>query len=65
MEGLTKVVATIIATFLIEKAGRKTLLSTSFAIMGVCMFILAAGFSFQSLAAYSGNIALIGTKMFE
>lgn len=62
--GLTNVVGTVIAAFMIEKVGRKALLSVSFLTMGLCMFVLGAGFSLSQLSQYSGQIALIGTMVY-
>lgn len=59
--GATNVLGTLIASGLIEKAGRKQLLNQSYLGMGVAMLAMAAGFGIPALAAYSGTIALVGT----
>jgi hypothetical protein len=59
--GATNVLGTLIASGLIEKAGRKQLLNQSYAGMGVSMLVMAAGFGLAALAPWSGTIALAGT----
>jgi sugar porter (SP) family MFS transporter len=59
--GATNVVGTLIATGLIEGAGRKQLLTASYLGMAATMALMAAGFGLPALAQYSGTIALGGT----
>eukprot|EP00878_Enallax_costatus_P025336 GHUV01027104.1.p1 GENE.GHUV01027104.1~~GHUV01027104.1.p1 ORF type:complete len:476 (+),score=121.17 GHUV01027104.1:193-1620(+) len=59
--GATNVLGTLIATGLIEGAGRKQLLTTSYLGMASCMALMAAGFGLPALAGLSGTIALAGT----
>ncbi|KAF6256041.1 general substrate transporter [Scenedesmus sp. NREL 46B-D3] len=59
--GATNVVGTLIATGLIEGAGRKQLLMASYLGMASTMVLMAAGFGLPALAPYSGTIALGGT----
>jgi hypothetical protein len=59
--GATNVLGTLIASGLIEKAGRKQLLNQSYWGMGVSMLVMAAGFGLAALAPWSGTIALAGT----
>eukprot|EP00877_Chromochloris_zofingiensis_P006596 jgi/Chrzof1/218/Cz01g07160.t1 len=62
--GATNVVGTLIATSLIERAGRKQLLTQSYVGMALAMLTMAAGFGLHQLAAYSGTIALVGTLFY-
>ncbi len=62
--GATNVIGTLIATGLIEKAGRKQLLTQSYAGMAITMAVMAAGFGLPALAAYSGTVALVGTLLY-
>lgn len=59
--GATNVAGTLIATGLIEGAGRKQLLTASYLGMAATMALMAAGFGLPALAPYSGTIALGGT----
>lgn len=62
--GATNVAGTLVATGLIEKAGRKQLLGQSYFGMAVTMLVMAAGFGLPALAPYSGTIALAGTLLY-
>ncbi|GMH43045.1 hypothetical protein BSKO_10967 [Bryopsis sp. KO-2023] len=62
--GATNVLGTIFATSLMDKAGRKQLLTFSYLGMGIAMLSMAAGFSVEALSAFSGPIALIGTLVY-
>jgi uncharacterized membrane protein len=59
--GATNVLGTIIATSIIERAGRKQLLLASYAGMGASMLAMAAGFGLPALQGLSGAIAVLGT----
>jgi len=52
--GATNVLGTLIATGLIERAGRKQLLLQSYGGMAAAMLLMAAGFVVPALAPYSG-----------
>eukprot|EP00201_Polytomella_parva_P016169 CAMPEP_0175050930 /NCGR_PEP_ID=MMETSP0052_2-20121109/7518_1 /TAXON_ID=51329 ORGANISM="Polytomella parva, Strain SAG 63-3" /NCGR_SAMPLE_ID=MMETSP0052_2 /ASSEMBLY_ACC=CAM_ASM_000194 /LENGTH=628 /DNA_ID=CAMNT_0016315159 /DNA_START=128 /DNA_END=2014 /DNA_ORIENTATION=- len=59
--GATNVIGTLLAMSLIERLGRKQLLSNSFLGQAACMFAMAAGFSIPALQPYAGSIAIAGT----
>lgn len=56
-----RVAGTLLATSIIEKTGRKQLLTRSYAGMGAAMLLMAAGFGVESLSGMSGSIAVVGT----
>ena len=60
--GVTNVVGTVVAASLMDRAGRKQLLTLSFSGMGLSMLVMAAGLGLQSLAAYAGPIALVRSR---
>ena len=57
--GVTNVVGTVVAASLMDRAGRKQLLTLSFTGMGLSMLVMAAGLGLESLAGYAGPIALV------
>lgn len=59
--GLANVVGTGVASSLMDKQGRKKLLSFSFAGMAASMLILALSLSWKPLEAYAGVLAVGGT----
>ena len=59
--GVTNVIGTIIAGSIIEKAGRKQLLTISYSGMAVAMLALAAGSSVPALASSAGKQCLCMT----
>lgn len=59
--GVVNVLGTILAASLMDKAGRKQLLSLSFGGMGIAMLAMALGLALPSLSGLAGPIALIGT----
>lgn len=59
--GAVNVLGTVAAAGLMEKAGRKQLLTLSFTGMGVAMLAMALGLALPGLASAAGPIALIGT----
>ncbi|KAI8468900.1 MAG: general substrate transporter [Monoraphidium minutum] len=62
--GATNVAGTLIATGLIERAGRKQLLLQSYLGMATAMLVMAAGFTLPVLSQYAGPIALGGTLFY-
>ncbi|GIL92461.1 hypothetical protein Vretifemale_19933 [Volvox reticuliferus] len=59
--GATNVMGTVIAAGLMDRAGRKQLLTNSFLGQAAAMFAMAAGFSLPALQPYAGTIAVVGT----
>lgn len=59
--GVVNVLGTVAAAGLMDRAGRKQLLTVSFAGMGASMAVMAAGLALPALAPASGPIALVGT----
>jgi len=59
--GAVNVAGTVAAAGLMEKAGRKQLLTLSFSGMGVSMLAMALGLALPGLAPVAGPIALVGT----
>ncbi|EPS69328.1 hypothetical protein M569_05434, partial [Genlisea aurea] len=61
--GASNVLGTTIASSLMDKQGRKSLLLTSFAGMAGSMLLLAATFSWNSLAPFAGTLSVVGTVL--
>jgi len=61
--GLTNLVFTILAMLLIDRLGRKPLLSFGVAGMAVCLFVLAFGFNQASYKLTSDGIAGLSTEI--
>ncbi|KAI7836406.1 hypothetical protein COHA_009737 [Chlorella ohadii] len=59
--GATNVLGTVVAAGLMDKAGRKQLMTLSFAGMGLSMLGMAAGLALPFLSGMTGAIALVGT----
>ncbi|MED6169431.1 hypothetical protein PIB30_118800 [Stylosanthes scabra] len=59
--GASNVFGTVIASSLMDKQGRKTLLITSFSGMAASMLLLSVSFTWSVLAPYSGTLAVLGT----
>ncbi|XP_057809609.1 plastidic glucose transporter 4-like isoform X2 [Salvia miltiorrhiza] len=62
--GAANVIGTTIASSLMDKQGRKSLLITSFAGMGSSMLLLSLTFSWRALTPYSGTLAVLGTVLY-
>ncbi|KAI5591499.1 hypothetical protein BDE02_04G084600 [Populus trichocarpa] len=59
--GASNVFGTTIASSLMDRQGRKSLLITSFFGMAASMLLLSLSFSWKALAPYSGTLAVLGT----
>lgn len=59
--GLVNVLGTVVAGRMMDRAGRKPLLVSSFAIMGISMATMAMGIGWPALKALSGVLAVVGT----
>nr|GEV32986.1 plastidic glucose transporter 4 [Tanacetum cinerariifolium] len=62
--GAANVVGTMIASSLMDKNGRKSLLVTSFSGMAASMLLLSLSFTWKVLAPFSGPLAVIGTVLY-
>ncbi|KAL4577597.1 hypothetical protein LXL04_013707 [Taraxacum kok-saghyz] len=62
--GAANVFGTMIASSLMDKQGRKSLLVTSFSGMAISMLLLSLSFTWKVLAPYSGPLAVIGTILY-
>ncbi|KAK4490561.1 hypothetical protein RD792_001243 [Penstemon davidsonii] len=62
--GAANVFGTTIASSLMDKQGRKSLLLTSFAGMAASMLLLSLSFTWKALAPYSGTLAVLGTVLY-
>ncbi|CAI8594097.1 unnamed protein product [Vicia faba] len=62
--GASNVIGTAIASSLMDKQGRKSLLITSFTGMAASMLLLSLTFSWKVLAPYSGPLAVLGTVFY-
>ncbi|KZV42235.1 hexose transporter [Dorcoceras hygrometricum] len=62
--GAANVFGTTIASSLMDKQGRKSLLLISFAGMGASMLLLFLTFTWNALAANSGTLAVLGTVLY-
>ncbi|CAI9272375.1 unnamed protein product [Lactuca saligna] len=62
--GAANVFGTMIASSLMDKQGRKSLLITSFSGMAISMMLLSLSFTWKVLAPYSGPLAVIGTILY-
>ncbi|XP_010230417.1 plastidic glucose transporter 4 isoform X2 [Brachypodium distachyon] len=58
--GAANVFGTMIASSLMDKQGRKSLLITSFSGMAASMLLLSLSFTWKALAPYSGTLAVVG-----
>lgn len=62
--GASNVFGTAIASSLMDRQGRKSLLITSFAGMAASMMLLSLSFTWSALAPYSGTLAVLGTVLY-
>ncbi|PKA63545.1 Plastidic glucose transporter 4 [Apostasia shenzhenica] len=62
--GASNVFGTAIASFLMDRQGRKSLLMTSFMGMAASMLLLSLSFAWKVLAPYSGILAVLGTVLY-
>lgn len=62
--GAANVVGTAIASSLMDRQGRKSLLITSFSGMAASMLLLSLSFTWTVLAPYSGTLAVLGTVLY-
>ncbi|XP_057491564.1 plastidic glucose transporter 4-like [Actinidia eriantha] len=62
--GASNVFGTTIASSLMDKQGRKSLLITSFAGMAASMLLLSLSLTWKALAPYSGTLAVVGTVLY-
>ncbi|GKV16781.1 hypothetical protein SLEP1_g27373 [Rubroshorea leprosula] len=62
--GASNVFGTAVASSLMDRQGRKSLLITSFAGMAASMLLLSLSFTWKVLAPYSGTLAVVGTVLY-
>ncbi|KAE8679766.1 Plastidic glucose transporter 4 [Hibiscus syriacus] len=62
--GASNVFGSAIASTLMDRQGRKSLLMTSFAGMAASMLLLSLSFTWKVLAPYSGTLAVVGTVLY-
>ncbi|KAJ1443226.1 Sugar/inositol transporter [Sesbania bispinosa] len=62
--GASNVFGTVVASSLMDKQGRKSLLITSFSGMAASMLLLSVSFTWKVLAPYSGTLAVLGTVLY-
>lgn len=62
--GASNVFGTAIASSLMDRQGRKSLLIISFAGMAASMMLLSFSFTWSALAPYSGTLAVLGTVLY-
>ncbi|KAH9306195.1 hypothetical protein KI387_010599 [Taxus chinensis] len=62
--GASNVLGTVVASSLMDKQGRKSLLMTSFTGMAASMLLLSLSLSWKALAPYSGTLAVLGTVLY-
>ncbi|KAG2710730.1 hypothetical protein I3843_04G041200 [Carya illinoinensis] len=62
--GAANVIGTAIASSLMDRQGRKSLLMTSFSGMAASMLLLSLSFTWKVLAPYSGTLAVLGTVLY-
>ncbi|KAF5457468.1 hypothetical protein F2P56_021568 [Juglans regia] len=62
--GAANVFGTAVASSLMDRQGRKSLLMTSFSGMAASMLLLSLSFTWKVLAPYSGTLAVLGTVLY-
>ncbi|KAA8547789.1 hypothetical protein F0562_004218 [Nyssa sinensis] len=62
--GASNVFGTTVASSLMDKKGRKSLLITSFTGMAASMLLLSLSFTWKALAPYAGTLAVVGTVLY-
>ncbi|ERN04021.1 plastidic glucose transporter 4 [Amborella trichopoda] len=62
--GAANVFGTAVASSLMDRQGRKSLLITSFSGMAASMMLLSLSFTWKVLAPYSGTLAVLGTVLY-
>nr|XP_042970192.1 plastidic glucose transporter 4-like isoform X1 [Carya illinoinensis]XP_042970193.1 plastidic glucose transporter 4-like isoform X1 [Carya illinoinensis]KAG2715010.1 hypothetical protein I3760_03G056400 [Carya illinoinensis]KAG2715011.1 hypothetical protein I3760_03G056400 [Carya illinoinensis]KAG2715012.1 hypothetical protein I3760_03G056400 [Carya illinoinensis]KAG6659824.1 hypothetical protein CIPAW_03G063000 [Carya illinoinensis]KAG6659825.1 hypothetical protein CIPAW_03G063000 [Carya len=62
--GAANVFGTAVASSLMDRQGRKSLLITSFSGMATSMLLLSLSFTWKVLAPYSGILAVLGTVLY-
>lgn len=62
--GASNVIGTAIASSLMDRQGRKSLLITSFSGMAASMLLLSLSFTWKVLTPYSGTLAVLGTVLY-
>ncbi|KAF5202734.1 Plastidic glucose transporter [Thalictrum thalictroides] len=62
--GASNVFGTTVASSLMDKQGRKSLLMISFSGMAASMLLLSLSFTWKVLAPYSGTLAVLGTVLY-
>ncbi|PPR81592.1 hypothetical protein GOBAR_AA39125 [Gossypium barbadense] len=62
--GASNVIGSAIASSLMDRQGRKSLLMTSFSGMAASMLLLSLSFTWKVLAPYSGTLAVVGTVLY-
>ncbi|KAL2335258.1 hypothetical protein Fmac_016471 [Flemingia macrophylla] len=62
--GASNVFGTAIASSLMDRQGRKSLLITSFSGMAASMLLLSLSFTWKVLTPYSGTLAVLGTVLY-
>ncbi|KAL6007533.1 hypothetical protein ACLOJK_033031 [Asimina triloba] len=62
--GAANVFGTAVASSMMDRQGRKSLLITSFTGMAASMLLLSLSFTWKVLAPYSGTLAVLGTVLY-
>ncbi|KAJ8442485.1 hypothetical protein Cgig2_022368 [Carnegiea gigantea] len=62
--GASNVLGTAVASSLMDRQGRKSLLMISFLGMAASMLLLSLSFTWKVLAPYSGTLAVLGTVLY-
>jgi sugar porter (SP) family MFS transporter len=62
--GAANVIGTTVASSMMDKSGRRTLLMGSYAGMSLAMLLLSLALSWSALTPYSGTLAVLGTVVY-